>query len=303
MSSAELLQQLIHKALAVLPSDGFVKTALPSVGIFRQSSESYCDSTIYKPCLVLTLQGQKDLNFGDKVKTLAAGQCLITSVDLPVVSRIVGATPDKPYISILFEVNESQVASLVSELGSQHRSGGSFDSDVVSITPANTETLAVLSRALDLLENPKDLAVLGPMLEREMIYRLLQSEQGERLRHVCISDSAGDKVLKAVRYLNEHFHQTVRVEDLASQVNMSVSSLHSHFKAVTSLTPLKYQKQLRLHEARKMIMRSTEVSAAAYQVGYESASQFSRDYSQLFGAPPSKDRAQQQAHWQLEQAG
>ncbi len=147
-------------------------------------------------------------------------------------------------------------------------------------------------RLIRLLDEPSHISVLAPLIERELLYRLLIGEQGMRLRHLTLAESQTCKIARAIDYLKRNYAQPLRIETLAGEVNMSVSSLHHHFKAVTAMSPLQYQKQLRLHEARNLMMLQTsDVTSAAYSVGYESPSQFSRDYSRLFGAPPSRDMA------------
>lgn len=265
-----------------------VQTAMPSVALFKASKPSQCDASIYKPSLVITLQGTKILNLFTQSQSLSEGHCLISSIDIPVLSRIALACEDKPYLSIVFELDINLVAELITELEEERTPNP--HAQAVTITPVSSLLMDAVSRVICLLDNPRDIPIIFPLLQREIIYRLLLSEQGGRLRHLCTLDSSSYKVSKAIKYLNQHFDKPIKIEALAQLVSMSVSSLHQHFKAITAMTPLQFQKQLRLHQARNHILQHGDVSAAAYLVGYESASQFSREYSRLFGLPPSQDR-------------
>lgn len=267
-------------------------TKMESFALFKASTPTQCDANIYKPSLVVTLQGSKILSlFGDKLP-LSAGKGLISSIDIPILSRIADASIEKPYLSVIFELDINLVSGLIQEV--KNLDVCESQARAISISPLGNSLLDAVLRAIRLLDNPKDIAVIYPMLQREIIYRLLLSEQGNRLRHLSIQDSSSHKVSQAIKYLNQNFDKTIKVEELALLVNMSVSSLHQHFKAITTMTPLQFQKQLRLHKARNKIMQHVEISAAAYEVGYESASQFSREYSRLFGLPPSQDRLNHQ---------
>ena len=291
MSNIDQQSELIAILQRHAVDNCMTKTAMKSFSLFKTSKQSQCDATLYKPSLVVTFQGAKLLNlFGEK-QLLAKGDCLISSIDIPLLSSIVDASEDKPYLSLVFELDINTVAELISELADDTQSP---QSHAVSITRASPPLIDVLSRVVRLLDCPQDIPVIYPMLQREIIYRLLLSEHGSRLRHLCTLDSSSHKVSQAIKYLTEHFAKPIKIEALAQQVNMSVSSLHQHFKAITTMTPLQFQKQLRLHQARNQIFQNVDISAAAYQVGYESASQFSREYSRLFGLPPSQDRLSMQ---------
>lgn len=263
-------------------------TPMNAFSMFKASKPTQCDATMYKPSLVVTLQGSKMISlFGDK-QPLSAGKGLISSIDIPILSRIADASVDKPYLSVVFELDINMVTDLIQEI--DQATYREPHSQAISISTLPESLMDAVFRVVNLLDNPKDIAVIYPMLQREVIYRLLLSEQGSRLRHLCIQDSSSHKVSQAIKYLNQHFDQPMKVESLAQYVNMSVSSLHQHFKAITTLTPLQFQKQLRLHQARNQILQNVDISVAAYQVGYESASQFSREYSRLFGLSPSHDK-------------
>ncbi|MFD1382074.1 AraC family transcriptional regulator N-terminal domain-containing protein [Rhodanobacter aciditrophus] len=292
------LQPLIDQIRRYTSGDGTHLTPLKSMSFFTRSKPSTCDANIYKPSLIVTLQGEKQLHIFGETCVFKPGDCLITAVDMPMLSNMVKATKEEPYVCVIFELDTDAAADLITEMDIPTASPPDKTSPAVSITSVSDDILDIIKRSLSLLDNPRDIPVLYPMLERELIYRLLTSEQGSRLKHSCVLDSSSHKISRAIKYLNQNYRETIRVEELAELVNMSVSSMHSHFKAVTTLTPLQYQKQLRLQEARRLIVRTSDVSSSAYQVGYESASQFSRDYSRLFGLPPSQDKMRQQQEYQ-----
>ena len=291
------LQPLIEHVRRFAPGDGTHLTPLKSMSFFTRSKPSTCDANIYKPSLIVTLQGEKQLHIFGDTAVFKPGDCLITAVDMPMLSNMVKASKEEPYVCVIFELDTDAAADILTEMEIPAATSMGKASHAVSITAVNDDLLDIIKRALSLLDNPKDIPVLYPMLERELIYRLLTSEQGTRLKHSCVLDSSSHKISRAIKYLNQHYRESIRVEELAELVNMSVSSMHSHFKAVTTLTPLQYQKQLRLQEARRLIVRTSDISSSAYEVGYESASQFSRDYSRLFGLPPSQDKIRQQQEY------
>ncbi len=283
-----IIDNLMQKKL----QNGLSSTAIRNLNLFKATELTRCDANVYKPCLIVTVQGCKNLCLYGENKDFSSGECLISSIDIPITSKIVTASTAQPYFSLVLELDLNIVASLMAELKMVSQR---LDCDIpaVTITPASDGLLEAMKRMIELLDNPNDIPILSPLLEREIIYRLLTSPIGARLRHLCTLDSSSNKVMRAVNYLNEHFHRVIRIESLANEVNMSVSSLHQHFKNLTSLSPLQFQKQLRLFEARKLIMQGVDISSAAYQVGYESTSQFSRDYGRAFGLAPSKDRTAQ----------
>ncbi len=272
--------------------NGLTSTAINHLHLFKATQHTRCDASVYKPSLIITVQGCKNLCLYGENQDFSAGECLISSIDMPITSKIVAASEAKPYFSLVLELDLTTVASVMAELKMANQR---IDSEILAVTinPVSCGVLEAMKRMIDLLNSPDDIPVLYPLLEREIIYRLLTSPIGSRLKHLCTLDTSSNKVMRAVKYLNEHFQRTIRIESLAHEVNMSVSSLHQHFKTLTSLSPLQFQKQLRLFEARKLIMQGVDISSAAYQVGYESTSQFSRDYGRAFGLAPSKDRTAQ----------
>ena len=243
------------------------------------------------PSFWLVVQGRKCLSIGDEELHYGVGDCLLVALDLPVTSRITHASPSEPHLCVGMAINPTSLAELVSRAPppapvpafSQCRRG-------VAVHAAPAELLDAMLRLLRLLDRPADFAAMGPLIEQEILWRLLNGPDGARLLRVSMGEGQGGRVAKAVSWLRRNFAEPLRIEVLAEHVGMSESSLHHHFKAVTNMTPMQYQKQLRLYEARRlMLSEGLDVGAAGFQVGYQSASQFSREYRRLYGQPPARD--------------
>jgi AraC-like DNA-binding protein len=244
---------------------------------------------VYQPMLCFVLQGAKRVIIGERVIEYHAGDFLVASVDLPVVAQVTEASPAKPYMVIAIALEPATIAALLLDMP---RGGEDEASMGISISPMTTGLIDPLLRMTRLLDAPDDAAVMAPMLEREILFRILQGPQGPILRQIARSDSRLSQVRRAVDWIRQNYVEPLRIEDLARLSGMSLSSFHRHFKAVTAMSPLAYQKQIRLQEARRRLLASPiEAARVAYAVGYESPSQFSREYARLFGLPPVKDVA------------
>jgi AraC-like DNA-binding protein len=218
--------------------------------------------------------------------------CLVISVDLPVVGQVIEATPDVPYLAFRLNLDPGQLGALILEMGMTF-SDKHHPQTGLSVTPVSTELLDAATRLVRLLEKPKDISIVAPLIMGEIFYRLLSGEHNACLRHIALSDHRQQSVTRAISWLKEHYAEPFRIETIARFARVSPSALHHNFKAVTSMSPLQYQKQLRLQEARRLMLgESVDAAMASHYVGYESPSQFSREYSRLFGAPPSRDIAQ-----------
>ncbi|MFK7996513.1 MAG: AraC family transcriptional regulator N-terminal domain-containing protein [Granulosicoccus sp.] len=261
---------------------------LPSLSIYCRDSVSEIEAVIYEPVVCLILQGSKVTSIGDQRVDLRPGDALLVSHDLPVVSRITKASKAKPYMALILSLDLGLVRSLydqvadVSQLGAEPRSLSAWQADPLWLAP--------LVRYIELMNNPMDVQVLGPSILREIHYRLLLSPIGQMLQRLMIADSHASRIAKAIHVLRREFRSPITVSDLANRAGMSPSSFHQHFKSITGTTPLQYQKDLRLIEARALLIeKGQSVSEAAYTVGYESPTHFSRDYSKKFSVPPSRD--------------
>ncbi|MDR3375575.1 MAG: AraC family transcriptional regulator [Ancalomicrobiaceae bacterium] len=261
---------------------------LPDLTVFCREAPSDIEAAIYEPVLCLILQGGKVTSIGDQTVELGPGDALLVSHDLPVVSRITKASAREPYLSLVLSLDLRQVRSLYDQIADAPAPDASARS--LSVAPADPAWLAPLVRYLELMDNPLDAQVLGSSTLREIHYRLLLASIGAMLRSLLVADSHASRVAKAIRRLRSEYRFPLRVQNLAKTAGMSASSFHEHFKAVTGTTPLQYQKDLRLIEARALLTgRCHAVSEVAYAVGYESPTHFSRDYSRKFGRPPSRE--------------
>ncbi len=261
---------------------------LPGLSVFRREAESDIEAVLYEPVMCLILQGSKVTSVGDQAVELTPGDALLVSHDLPVVSRITRASAEKPYLAVILALDLGLVRSLY-DLVADAPATSAPDARSLSTGPADPAWLAPLVRYLELMDDPLDAKVLGPSIRREIHYRLLLSPIGKMLRNLLVADSHASRVAKAIHKVRAEFRSPLCVSELAKAAGMSPSSFHQHFKSVTGTTPLQYQKDLRLIEARALLTdRTHTVSGAAYAVGYESPTHFSRDYSRKFGLPPSR---------------
>lgn len=263
---------------------------LPNLTIYRRTDVSDIEAVIYDPLICLILQGGKVTSVGDQSVDLREGDALLVSHDLPVVSRITQASAQEPYTALILSLDLGVVRSLTDQITdtdlpqSQARALSAWKADPAWLDP--------LVRYVALMKNPTDAQVLGPSILREIHYRLLMSPIGGMLRRLLVADSHASRIAAAIHVLRSQFRSPLSVADLAQHAGMSASSFHEHFKAVTGTTPLQYQKDLRLIAARALLVeRGQAVSEAAYAVGYESPTHFSRDYSRKFGCSPRHDRA------------
>jgi AraC-like DNA-binding protein len=280
-------EQLSHlRALAARHANGRrTETAIPRVIIASGRETTGVLPGLYEPMFCLVLQGAKEVMIGDRLLRYDSASYFIASMDLPASGRIVEASPDRPYIGVSMALDWQGLAALLPEVSVRTDVQGTAFG-VGAVTP---QLLDPWLRLLRLLDTPHDIPVLAPLLEREILYRLLQGPQGGLLRQVALADSRLSQVRRAIGWIRAHYDQPLRIDALAGLAGMSVASLHRNFKAATAMSPLQYQKSLRLQQARRLLVANQEASQAGYAVGYESASQFSREYTRLFGAPPVRD--------------
>jgi AraC-like DNA-binding protein len=258
---------------------------LPNICLFVSHAQTPAKSSLYRPMLCLVLQGAKEVTIGDRRLRYDPGSYFIATLDLPACGRIVEASPEHPYVCVTLALDHDLIAELVPAMprGPEDHGAG------FAVSPVNSPLLDSWARMLALLETPHDVPVLAPLIEREILYRLLQGPRGGVLRQIACADSRLAQVRTAIAWIRDHYDTPIRIETLADLAGMSPASFHRHFKAATAMSPLQYQKKLRLQEARRLMVARADAAHAAYSVGYESASQFSREYARMFGAPPSRD--------------
>jgi len=249
---------------------------------------------IYRPSLCVVIQGGKEILFGDDMLSYGAMECLVVSVELPASGRIVEASPDAPYIGVTIDLDVTVMREVVEQLDEPPVPPVSHG-PCMFVSQVDVPLADCIQRLVRLSETPKAIPILYPSIVREICFWLLNSPHGGELYRLALPESNIERVVKAISMLHTNFAQTLHVEHLAEVARMSPSSFHQHFKALTSMTPLQFQKQLRLLEARRlMVVEAASVAEAAYQVGYDSASQFSREYGRMFGAAPKRDAINQQ---------
>lgn len=268
-------------------------TAIPALVLYRREAPTEPGSCIYEPSIALIVQGAKRVLLGEDAYVYDARRFLITSLDLPAVAQVIQASRERPYLSLALKLDLRTIAELMVDSSlPPPRQQPAHRGMVVS--QATLPLLDAFQRLMRLLDEPQDIPVLAPLIQREIVYRLLASDQGARLRQIASAGSQSHRIARAIDWLKSHYAHALRIDELAAYVQMSTSTFHHHFRALTAMSPLQFQKWLRLHEARRlMLAEQLDASTAAFRVGYESPSQFSREYSRLFGAPPLRDISSQ----------
>jgi AraC-like DNA-binding protein len=263
-------------------------TTIDSLEFTREGEPATTIRGVSEPLLAIVVQGKKEVLLNKETYRYGVAQYLVVSVDLPVSGCVVEATPAQPYLGFKLNLDPVQLCDIIAQtnpgIGKKESVRGLF------VSNAAPTLIDCAIRLTKLLDTPQDIRFLAPMIIREIYYRLLIGEQGEAVRQIATSGSNMQRIAEVIKQIKADFTKPLRVEELAEQVNMSASSFHRHFKAVTSMSPLQYQKQLKLLSARQMMLaENADATQAAYQVGYESTSQFSREYARMFGAPPIRD--------------
>ncbi|POR45493.1 AraC family transcriptional regulator [Bosea psychrotolerans] len=288
--------------------DGVHQTAIPRLALIRSSQPTEPMHGLHLPALCIIVQGRKQVMLGEQIYLYDRTHYLVVSVDLPIIGQVVEASAEAPYFSVRLDLDPVQLSALMLESkpnATRSGEGGHTGAGPgLAVNPAAPELLDAMLRLVRLLETPDDIAVLAPLAEREILYRLMNGEQAARLRQIATAESKLQQVNKAIGWIRRNYDKTFSIEALASEASMSPSALHQHFKAVTAMSPLQYQKQLRLQEARRLILGAAlDAASAGFRVGYESPSQFSREYRRLFGAPPLRDVARLRGASALEMVG
>ncbi len=289
-NSMEVALEALGKSIARWTKQGEQHvTAVPGLSLFRRDEPTEPISGMYEPSICLVALGAKRVLLGDDTYVYDVHHYLITSVHLPTIVQIITASREKPYLGLRLKLDRREISQLMVDSNlppprAQQSSRGMATGEVT------LPLLTAFQRLIDLLAEQKDIPILAPIIQREIIYRLLVGDQGVRLRQITSAGSQSHQIARAIDWLKGNFTRPLRIDDLATQVNMSTSTFHHHFRTLTAMSPLQFQKSLRLNEARRlMLTERLDATTAAFQVGYESASQFSREYSRFFGAPPLRD--------------
>jgi AraC-like DNA-binding protein len=281
-------EELVERIGRAIREDGPAQP-LQGLHLYRSSFPFKPVHSVIEPSLCVIAQGSKEVLLGDSRYRYDPSQYLLAIVELPRVSQVLEASKERPYLSLRLELASTLVGSVMVEAG--HASPRDHaDVRAIDVSSLDGNLLDAVVRLVRLLDAPAEARVLLPLITREIIYRLLMGEQGSRLRHLAILEGYASHIARAVERLRQDFDQPLRIEDIARELGMSVSGFHHHFKAVTAMSPLQFQKQLRLQEARRLMLgEDLDAASAAYRVGYHDASHFNREYKSLFGVPPMRD--------------
>ncbi|MEO9779937.1 MAG: AraC family transcriptional regulator [Sedimentitalea sp.] len=246
---------------------------------------------VYQPSLIVVLQGAKISRLGDRAYRYDAGKCLIASLDVPIRAEIVAASRETPYVAFGLNIDPAVIAELLLEMaGDTARAAPKVDA--LGVHPLPDIIVDPLERLLALAERPQDIPILAPMIRREIIWHLLNGSQGTMLRQIGLADSRMARIGRSIAWVRDNFTETANIAHLAALAGMSPATFHRHFKAATAMTPVQFQKQLRLQEARRLLLcEGSDVAQVGFSIGYESPSHFSREYRRMFGAPPGRDSA------------
>lgn len=272
------------------PPDGICATAVPGLLLAQQPAPTGPIALVVDPSLCIVAQGAKEVFLAGETYRYDPAHSLLVSVDLPISARVVEATPDRPCLAVRISLDLAVVGDLLADDSDAPPPGAPARG--LDVSPVEPRLLEVVARLVSLLDTPRDIAALAPLVLREVTYRVLTGRHGARLRHIAAAGAPAQRIARAIRWLKDHFTDPLRIESLARRVGMSPSAFHLHFKGVTAMSPLQYQKRLRLQEARRLMLgEGRDAAEAAFRVGYESPSQFSREYRRTFGSPPRRDVA------------
>jgi AraC-like DNA-binding protein len=286
---SHLLTELAKKISNSLGDSGDRATEVPGLVLYRRTAPTVPNPSTYEPSLLVIAQGRIRVDLGKASYVFGKSRFLLTSLELPAVSQVITASKEAPYLAFFLKLHMSTVRDILNteEVLVPQKSSGACG---MAIGRTTVELVNSCSRMMDLLDAPRDISFFGKLIQREIIYRLLQGSLGARLRAIATSETKCHRTAKAVAWLRSNYEKPLRVEHLAAIAGMSRSTLHLHFRALTAMSPLQFQKQLRLQAARqRMLTGELDAAGAAFEVGYESPSQFNREYKRFFGRPPIRD--------------
>lgn len=285
----EARKELARKIAAHTSALGENRTAVPGLALFRRTTPTSCMLARYEPSISVFVQGRKRVNLGGTVYLCNESSFLLSSIDVPAESQIVEASEQVPLLSMFLRLDMPMVREVIGgeELPETKTAAASRG---LAVGETTIGMLNACSRLIELLETPEDIPFLSHLIQREIVYRILRTPQGERLRAIATTGDLSNRTAKAIAWLKTNYARPLHMEELAEVARMGVSTLHHQFRALTAMSPLQYQKRLRLHAARqRMLIDGLDATSAAFEVGYESVSQFNREYSRTFGQPPMRD--------------
>jgi AraC-like DNA-binding protein len=291
-------EELIERIAHALPEDGILD-AFSGLRLARSAKPTEPIRSLYQPAFCFVAQGSKQALLGEEIFRYDPGHYLLYTVELPLTVQVKEASKEHPYLGFRLRLDSSLVASVVMESGIEPKKG---DATIKAMTVGamDSELLDASVRLVRLLDTPDASKVLAPLIIREIVFRLLAVGQGARFSHLLTVGTDTRRISQSIGYLREHFDQSLRMDDIAHEFGMSVSGFHHHFKSITAMSPLQFQKQLRLQEARRLMLdENLDAASAGYRVGYEDPAYFSRDYKKLFGSPPHRDIAKLRSNLEL----
>lgn len=291
-------EELVERIAHALPEDGTLDVSA-SFRLARSSKPTEPIHSLYQPAFCVVAQGRKQALLGEEVFRYDPGHYLIYTVDLPLTFQVEEASKERPYLGFRLNLDSALVASVMMESGIEPKKGD-VSMKAMDVSPMDANLLDAVVRLVRLLDAPVEGKVLAPLIVREIVFRLLAGGQGARLSHLLAAGADTHRISKAIGHLRENFDQPLRIEDVARDLGMSVSGFHHHFKSVTAMSPLQFQKQIRLQEARRLMLgEDLDAASAGFRVGYEDPAYFSREYKKLFGAPPQRDIAKLRSNLEL----
>ncbi len=280
-------EELVERIARAIPEDGRIE-AFEGLWLRRYSATGDPLYAVSQPTLCVIAQGSKEIVVGERRYRYDPFHFLLVTAELPIVGQVLEASEKRPFLGLILTLDIALVSSVMVEAG--HAAPQSRDVMAIDVSPLSASLLGAVVRLVRLLDAPDEVPVLAPLIKREIVYRLLQSAQSSRLRHIAVLNGNSHPIARAVKRIREHFDQPLQIERIAKEIGMSPSSFYHHFKAVTDMTPLQFQKQLQLQEARRlMLTEELDAATAGYRVGYNDASHFNREYKRLFGEPPKRD--------------
>jgi AraC-like DNA-binding protein len=283
-------EELIERMMRLAPENSLLEV-FPGIFIYQSLKPTESEISVLKPAFCVIAQGSKDVLLNEELFHYDSGHYLISTLDLPIMSNVVEASEEKPYLNLRIDLDPVLIAAVMIESGIETQKSGT-GVKAMDVSPVDADLLDAVIKLVKLFDRPDEMKFLAPLIIREIIYRLLKGNQGARLSQLITTEGDAQRISRVVKQLRENIDQPLRIEETARELGMSVSGFHQHFKSVTAMSPLQFQKQLRLQEARRlMLSENMDVASTSFRVGYEDPSYFSREYKKLFGIPPHRDIA------------
>ncbi|MEH2072665.1 MAG: AraC family transcriptional regulator [Nostoc sp.] len=283
-------EELIERMIRLAPENSLLEM-FPGIFIYQSLQPTESEISVLKPAFCVIAQGSKDVLLNDELFHYDSGHYLISTLDLPIMSNVVEASEEKPYLNLRIDLDPALVAAVMIECGIETKKSGT-GVKAMDVSPVDADLLDAIVKLVKLFDTPDEMKFLAPLIIREIVYRLLKGKQSARLGQLIATEGDTQRISRVVRQIRENIDRPMKIEDTARELGMSVSGFHQHFKSVTAMSPLQFQKQIRLQEARRLMFgENMDVASASFRVGYEDPSYFSREYKKLFGIPPHRDIA------------